>query len=241
MKKKICFLTVVCIIISIFSGCNRGNGSEQIIVGEWYYYSGFDSIQWEFFEDKDMVDKTSDKSYTWSITEDKKTLKLTDQLHNIELHEIVSLDKDTLILDIGTFKRTADNAAEYMKENFTKRLKTDHAFLASELDRACKKLYAGSIAGSIDSSSPADELGNLDPSKLPMSFDKTYQKFQKAKNLTIQDAIDYEQLGEITTSDISDLYYNKKNLGTIEYQRDVDFMEYGILRLDTTLGELYSM
>ena len=120
-------------------------------------------------------------------------------------------------------------------------MKTDHAFLAKKLDGACKKLYAGSIAGSIDSSSPIDELGNLNPSKLPASSEKTYQKIQKAKNLTIQDAVDYEQLGEITTSDISDLYYNKTNLGTIEYQKNVDFTEYGILRLDTTLGELYGM
>ena len=100
MKKKILFLMVVSVIISIFSGCNSQSDSEQIIVGEWYYYYGndysFDSIEWEFFGDGDMVDKTSNKSYTWSITEDKKTLKLTDQLHNIELHEIVSLDKDTL-------------------------------------------------------------------------------------------------------------------------------------------------
>ncbi len=113
---------------------------------------------------------------------------------------------------------------------------------AATLDAACKKLYAGTAAGSINSGSPSLELGNLDPSKLPAPDATAAQRREAAKALTIQDAIDYDGLTSAFADESPFDYGYSDADGTIIYlDEDMDMDGYSLLIYFDymTLGELY--
>ena len=113
---------------------------------------------------------------------------------------------------------------------------------ASALDSTCKRLYASTVAGSINSETPIEELGALDPSKLPAPNATVAQKREAAQNLTIQDAIDYDNLTELFADESPyDYAYNTADGTIIYFDEDTDYEKYDLITgFDyTTLGELY--
>lgn len=111
-----------------------------------------------------------------------------------------------------------------------------HETPASDLTNAVKNLYAGVTSGQINKDTPADELHDLDASKLPAANATVAECKECANNLTVQDAIDYGGLaGSSTEKNISDFVYDTVD-GTI-YSKERH--EGGIpLTLETTLGEI---
>lgn len=199
-----------------------------------------------FFEDGDYEELPSSKSGTWNIVNQNDTyqLKLADVWHEFDVYEIVYLDEETLILSgkrgKKTFKRTEEEYSTYKQIEEYKLKNGDNGksddeirkeiekinelsqkadildSYASKLDATCKKLYAGVTAGSIHNSSPADELGNLDVSKLPNATDTTKSKRDAANALTIKDAIEYAGLSKIAAQNANNYAFSTKN-GTIIY------------------------
>ena len=107
---------------------------------------------------------------------------------------------------------------------------------AANLDGAAKKLYAGVTAGSINQSSPTNEVGGLDKTKLPEAKDSTATKRSIANGLTVQDAINY---GGLATK------FDSTNIGDYNYETDDGTIYYSgshtggtTLTLGTGLGAI---
>ena len=129
---------------------------------------------------------------------------------------------------------------------------------ASNLDGAAKKLYAGVTAGSINQSSPTNEVGGLDKTKLPEAKDSTAAKRSIANGLTVQDAIDYSGFASTFANENEADYAFSTKDGTIVYVDKTDATNFGslaakastraayaasapyqIMGWDTTLGTIY--
>ena len=129
---------------------------------------------------------------------------------------------------------------------------------ASNLDGAAKKLYAGVTAGSINQSSPTNEVGGLDKTKLPEAKDSTAAKRSIANGLTVQDAIDYSGFASTFANENEDDYAFSTKDGTIVYVDKTDTTNFGslaakassraayaastpyqVMGWDTTLGTIY--
>ncbi len=112
---------------------------------------------------------------------------------------------------------------------------------ASSLDSACKQLYAGVSAGSINASSPSGELGGLATSKLPAANATTATKRTTAGNLKVQDAIDYAGLKSSFDGENAADYAYSTTDGTIVYVGSATSSGYTTMSdFNTTLSTLYS-
>lgn len=102
-------------------------------------------------------------------------------------------------------------------DNATKSSKQSNA---SALDSACKSLYSGVSAGSINKSSKAQELGGLNTSLLPAATASTSTKRSDAAKLTVWNAIEYAGLvSTFNGENVDDYRYNKDD-GTIIYNAE---------------------
>ena len=103
---------------------------------------------------------------------------------------------------------------------------------ASELDSAAKKLYSSVTAGSINQSSPNNELGGIAADKatlLPKTTDSTVTKRSYANALTLQNAIDYAGLATaFAKENVSDYAFSTKD-GTVVYVDTSDTDTFGAI------------
>ena len=122
---------------------------------------------------------------------------------------------------------------------------SDYTTKSYMIDAACKKLYAGTVAGSINSETAQEELGDLDASKLPKPTATTAEKREIANNLTVKDALDYDYITDaVMNMEYEYQYGYSLTDGTIIYYGDdsiQDLTQYVFLDLEnTTLGDLYN-
>ena len=161
-----------------------------------------------------------------SATPDIKPFKADKNFLKLTQEELQSMFSGSL--GVGGIIQNADKAQKQTN--------------AAVLDGMCKRLYAGTVAGSLNSNTSSSEVGSLDISKLPSPNATTAERRKIADSLTIQDAIDYGNL-EATFENESpyDYGYSIKDGTIIYFDENTDYENYDFLvGFDyVTLGELY--
>ena len=250
---------------------------EQMIIGDWYseYVASNYTTTWQFsfYEDGAYKESPSTKSGTWNIVDHNNTkqIKLTDAWKEFDLYEIVYIDDNTLELrpergEVKTFKRSKEEYSTY-KQIQEYRLKNGDNEKPDEeikeeidaINKLCEEadcltdglkfLQVSIIAGSINKSTPKDELGNLDITKLPNADASFQERRECGSNLTIKDVIDYYYeneneskryviLSDISEEDLSKFAWTKERDGggyTFVYQ---DYLNSDDYVLDETIYDL---
>ena len=187
-------------------------------------------------------------TFNFECTDDK--ISIGDETWNLELSATPNITPFKAEKNI--FKLTEEeiqSAFPGMIGNNYSVITTDSDYItkASMIDSACKKLYAMTVAGSINSETAQEELSDLDASKLPKPTATTAEKREIANNLTVKDALDYGY--DNFTDAVMNMEYEYQygyslTDGTIIYYGDdsiQDLTQYVFLDLEnTTLGDLYN-
>ena len=187
-------------------------------------------------------------TFNFECTDDK--ISIGDETWNLELSATPNITPFKAEKNI--FKLTEEeiqSAFPGMIGNNYSVITTDSDYItkASMIDSACKKLYAMTVAGSINSETAQEELSDLDASKLPKPTATTAEKREIANNLTVKDALDYGY--DNFTDAVMNMEYEYQygyslTDGTIIYYGDdsiQDLTQYVLLDLEnTTLGDLYN-
>ena len=161
-----------------------------------------------------------------SATPDIKPFKADKNFLKLTQEELQSMFSGSL--GVGGIIQNADKAQKQTN--------------AAVLDSMCKRLYAGTVAGSLNSNTSSSEVGSLDISKLPSPNATTAERREIADSLTIQDAIDYGDLEETFENESPyDYGYSIKDGTIIYFDENADYENYSLmLGFDyMTLGELY--
>ena len=152
-------------------------------------------------------------------------------------HAGKTLSLDTTVGDIRGFTPEESSAVSEPSEESSEpqaSVITDPKVIEAELDDACKQLYSMVISGTLNQSTPAEQLHGLSASKLPKNTASTKVRQRYADNLTVADAITYAELGA-SVDGLNIIDYNY-------YNAEITYRGKGTpLALDTTLGEIMTV
>lgn len=223
-------LPVMLALLFVLAGCS-GDGNS--IAGKWVD-SGGNSI--EFFSDGTFTTNRSDYYGTFVIDGDR--IKLSSSLSSQPVIYTVSLSDQilTFVADNGSvFKFVRPENAVTSTINAINSANDSQAKSdAATIDNACKDLYAEVVAGTLNQQSPGRLVS---VAGLPSATDSTTARKQKARQLTVGNALTYAGI-EHLSSRLDDLAVNE--YGSIHAKIDTRYSTSNSIRItpSTTFAEL---